>query len=423
METKQPKVLILSQLFYPELVSTGQTLTELAEELVKQGMQVDVICGQSTQIDSITRIPTRIKYKKITINRVSSTRLSKFNLLYKMINQLTYTISLIQCLIIDRSKKVILVFTNPSFAAFVVALSRKLGGSPYIFTIYDVHPDAAFKMGLIKKGNILVKLWDYLNRFAFKHSSGVVVLGRCMYEKMVSPRKIGSSKINKLHIINIWSDDRLIKAIPPSKNRLISEWGLTNKFIVGYSGNFGRFHDLETIMKAVKGLIDYRQINFLFIGEGYKKNWCIDYAEKWQLKNCHFYTYVDRKDLALSHSLMDIGLVSLSLGQEGLSVPSKMYGILASETPVIAVMSNNSETSKMIEENKCGISVKPGDHEMLIDKILFIYNNDAQKIQMGKNGRKAIDSVYNVRNASNKYLQLINKISNQEALLINSLNE
>jgi len=419
METKQPKVLILSQLFYPELVSTGQTLTELAEELVKQGIQVDVICGQSTQVDNITRIPTRLKYKKITINRIWSTRLSKLNLLYKMINQLTYTISLIQCLIKDRSKKVILVFTNPSFAAFVVALLRKFGGSPYIFTIYDVHPDAAFKMDLIKKDNILVKLWDYFNRFVFKYSSGVVVLGRCMYEKMISPRKMGLSKINKLHIINIWSDDRLIKAIPPSKNRLISEWGLTNKFVVGYSGNFGRFHDLETIMKAVKGLKDYRQINFSFIGEGYKKKWCIDYAEKWQLKNCHFHTYVDRKDLALSHSLMDIGLVSLSLGQEGLSVPSKMYGILASETPVIAVMSDETETAKVLIENDCGRVVAPGASDKLINEIIYFYNNPDIRIKMGQNGRKAIDEKYNVRVSASKYIDLIYSISNNVSLKAN----
>ena len=37
-EGKNNKILLLCQLFYPELVSTGQTLTYLSEELVKQGM-------------------------------------------------------------------------------------------------------------------------------------------------------------------------------------------------------------------------------------------------------------------------------------------------------------------------------------------------------------------------------------------------
>jgi hypothetical protein len=106
--------LILSQLFYPELVSTGQTLTELAEELINQGVQVNVICGQSTHVDRVTTVPKYINYKGINIRRVYSTRLPKFNQVFKMINQITYSLSLIFHLINDKNKKIILVFTNPS---------------------------------------------------------------------------------------------------------------------------------------------------------------------------------------------------------------------------------------------------------------------------------------------------------------------
>ena len=122
--------------------------------------------------------------------------------------------------------------------------------------------------------------------------------------------------------------------------------GFKNKFVVGYSGNFGAFHNLETIMEVVKELSVNENLQFVFIGEGYKKTWCMEYANKFGLINCQFHGYVDRNDLALSHSLMDVGLVSLSLGQEGLSVPSKMYGILAAETPVIAVIAKKLKPLK-----------------------------------------------------------------------------
>jgi glycosyltransferase involved in cell wall biosynthesis len=416
VNNKQCKVLILSQLFYPELVSTGQTLTELAEELVKQGMQVDVICGQSTHVDRVSITPRFMRYKGINIRRVYSTRLSKFNQVYKMINQITYSLSLIVHLIQNKSEKTILVFTNPSFAAFIVALLRKFGGSPYIFTIYDVHPDAAFKMGMIKENGIIVKVWDFLNKIAFKYSSAVVVLGRCMADKMRSPRKLEETQNKLMHIINIWSDDKVIKYISPQNNRLITEWGLEDKFIVGYSGNFGRFHELETIMKTAKELQGKDDIHFVFIGEGYKKKWCVEYAKKWDLNNCQFHGYVDKNDLAYTHSLMDVGLVSLSLGQEGLSVPSKMYGILAAKTPVIALMKNETETAQILHENNCGKVVNPGVYSELLDSIMYFYDNPDIKNKMGKNGQKAIKEKYNVRVSAQKYIDLINSISNNKNL-------
>ena len=73
----------------------------------------------------------------------------------------------------------------------------------------------------------------------------------------------------------------------------------------------GRFHDLETIMGAADVLKDNRNIVFLFVGEGHKKRWMMDYAEKRGLENCQFHTYVEREDLGFALSLADVGLVCL----------------------------------------------------------------------------------------------------------------
>ena len=50
---------IISQLFYPELVSTGLTLTELCEALVKKGFKLNVIAGYPTVIDPKSPIPKK----------------------------------------------------------------------------------------------------------------------------------------------------------------------------------------------------------------------------------------------------------------------------------------------------------------------------------------------------------------------------
>jgi hypothetical protein len=46
--TKRFDLRVVSQLFYPELVSSGQALTELIEELSSHGVKIKAIASQPT---------------------------------------------------------------------------------------------------------------------------------------------------------------------------------------------------------------------------------------------------------------------------------------------------------------------------------------------------------------------------------------
>jgi len=211
-------------------------------------------------------------------------------------------------------------------------------------------------------------------------------------------------------MIPIWSDDRLIQPVEVEKNPFIKRWNLDGKFVVSYSGNMGRFHDMETIMEAVRVLNGNDDICFLFVGEGYKKKWMKEYANKWELGNCQFHTYVEREEHVFSLACADVGLVSLSPGQEGLSVPSKTFGILAAGVPVIGIMDRNSEISFVIEENNCGFVIEPGNVEGLVETIFRLYSNPGLRQKLGKNGLLAIRNKYNLKNAANKYYSILRSI-------------
>jgi len=216
-----------------------------------------------------------------------------------------------------------------------------------------------------------------------------------------------SSLQDKIHLVHVWSDDRKIQPLDRINNPFIKKWNLNGKFVVSYSGNMGRFHDLETIMESARELKVNKNILFLFIGEGYKKKWMEEYAKKWKLSNCQFHTYVNRDDLGLSLACAHVGLVSLLPGQEGLSVPSKTFGILAAGVPVIAVMPRTSEIALIMEENNCGIVVEPGDVPGLVNSIVRLYNNSELCKILGKNAIEAIKSKYSLKNAALKYFSII----------------
>jgi glycosyltransferase involved in cell wall biosynthesis len=267
------QVLILCQLFYPELVSTGQTLTELAEQLVADGTDVEVVCGPPTVLGRRKKPPKHLEYRGIHIRRIWGTRFPKLSLVGRVINQITFTCSAFLYLLFHRSTRPILVLTNPPFLAICCAILRVVHlAPPYLYLIFDVYPDTAVHLGLLREESLLVRLWDRMNVVVCRHASAIIVIGRCMKE--VVTRKLHQAGLEvdgKLRYIPVWCDDTTIASASLSRNGIAKQFGVDGKFVVGYFGNMGRFHDMETIMGAAEMLRDDTGIVFLFVGEGHKK--------------------------------------------------------------------------------------------------------------------------------------------------------
>ena len=402
------KLLVLCQLFYPELISTGQTLTELCEELVDMGVDIDVVCGYPTIVDRESSIPSYMEHRGIRIKRVWGTRFPKLNLLGKIINQTTYAFSVFFHLLCVTSKRPILVLTNPPFLAVICALLRKVKRVPYIFLVFDVYPEMPAELGLFKRGGLIFRFWNFLNGFILSNANFIIVIGRCM--RKIIADKLPAKQASKIRIIHVWSDDSLIQNALSQTNPYRKQWNLQAKFVVSYSGNMARYHDMETIMETAKEMRDFKDIVFLFVGEGQKKAWMQNFVERWKLSNCQFYGYVPRENLGFSLSCADVGLVSLLPRQEGLSVPSKTYGILAAGIPVIGIISKDSEIALMLKEEQSGFAVAPGDVEGLKSAILKLYYNDQLRTKMGQNGQTSINEKYNLKLAAKQYFNLIKEL-------------
>ena len=402
-------LLILCQLFYPELVSTGQTMTEFAEQLVAQGVDVDVLCGPPTILDRQKKVPKRMNHQGIRIRRVWGTRFPKLSLVGRVLNQLTFTCSAFLYLLLKRPKQPILVLTNPPFLAMGCALLRLLRlGPPYLYLVFDVYPDTAVHLGLLREGSWLVRIWERLNQFAYRRAAEIIVIGRCMKD-IVEPKLADTGLVpaEKLHHIPVWCDDGAISSPKATRADLAEQFGVQNKFVIGYYGNMGRFHDMETLLEAAELVQDERDIVFLFVGEGHKKEWAMQQARRRGLENCRFHGYVAREALGDLLALADLGLVSLLEGQEGLSVPAKTYGLMAAGVPVLAVVPELSEIARMVEEEDCGVWIPPGDSRKLAEHIRALRLDCEMIGTMRANGRRAIRERYNLKNICREYVELL----------------
>ena len=90
-------------------------------------------------------------------------------------------------------------------------------------------------------------------------------------------------------------------------------------------------------------------------------------------------------------------------------MPSKLYGIMASGRPAIAIMSEDSEVAMTIKEFKCGVVLPPKDVDALIGAITSLKADDELRKTMGANAYEAFIKYFTVEHCAEKYYRLINK--------------
>ena len=179
-----------------------------------------------------------------------------------------------------------------------------------------------------------------LRNRALRAAETNVVLGKRMAEHLC---KQGIPQ-DRTRIIANWQDGVLVRPVAHSENRLRRAWGLEGKFVVGYSGNLGRVHELATLLDAMTLLQAQAvmgsaaadvgvEVRFLFIGGGALERVLRDEIAARGLYNVVLLPYQSRNELSHSLSVADAHLVTLRPEFEGLIVPSKFYGIAAVGRP------------------------------------------------------------------------------------------
>jgi glycosyltransferase involved in cell wall biosynthesis len=350
-----------------------------------------------------------MEHRGIKILRVGNTQFEKNSILGKILNSTTFFLGTVHRSLTLPRDTVVLVVTNPPILPFVPYLLSFLRKQKFVCLIHDVYPDIAVRLGYLRQGGILCRLWERMNQRMMHGAAAVIVLGRDMEKKI--REKLDPSDWGKIRVIPNWSDEDAICPLEKGDNPFLREIGLSpSAFIVQYSGNMGLSHDMETIIEAANRLQDI-PVRFLFIGGGGKREKIGKMVADLGLENVLFLPYQPKENLRYSLACSDVSLVCLEEGVEGLSVPSKYYGILASGRPVIALMAERSEVAMSVRESGCGFVVPPGDPDALAERIRYLFDHPDAVREMGKKARESLERNYSRRVVAKKYLDLLREVS------------
>ncbi|MDO9299353.1 MAG: glycosyltransferase [Bradyrhizobium sp.] len=137
------------------------------------------------------------------------------------------------------------------------------------------------------------------------------------------------------------------------------------RFVVAMSGNAGFTHDPESVFEAARLLQDNRDIEFLLSGEGvgWAKLNAMQAASP--LPNVTLIERVPETELESFLSAGDVWIVPYRKHNTGVSVPSRIYNLLAIGRPIIICSDPDAEAAILIREENIGWVSPPEDSRAL----------------------------------------------------------
>lgn len=403
LDTKK-RLWIACELYYPEDNTTGYYMTSLAEGLAPY-FEVGALCGQPNYHRRGERAPKRERRNDVDIFRVASTTLDKNIAVFKILNMLSLSLSMfLGGLRWFRKGDKVLIVTAPPTILFTVALAALIKGCSYTLLIHDNYPEMLVAAGTIRGGGLLEGFYSFLNRWLYKYTSRVIVVGRDMAE--VAERKVHGLDI-PVTVIPNWAELQTVSPRPRDTNELLESLGLSGKLVFLYAGNMGYPQDVWSIYEAAHLVSDLVDVHFLFLGSGTKRRRLESLIERDTPTNITLLDSKPRDEQNIFLNACDVGFVSLIPQMWGVSVPSRTYNFMAVGKPLLAIAEEDSEIERIILEERNGWVVRPGEPESLATTIREIHADRSVLVEMASRSRTAAVERYSEELAISRYREAL----------------
>jgi colanic acid biosynthesis glycosyl transferase WcaI len=402
------RLIILNRYFYPDHSATSQIMSDLAFYLGNNGFDVHVITSRQRYDDPHATLPPHARVNGIHIHRLKTSRLGRGSLLGRALEYvLFYAATYRQLGKLTRPSDVIVASTDPPLIAVVAMLTAGRRNAHLINWIQDLYPEVAMRLNVPLCRGLIGKCLMWVRDRSLNKAFMNVTVGELMATHVIS-RGVARRSVQ---VIPNWVKDAEILPVGHDGNPLRNAWGLDDKFVIGYSGNLGRAHEIETILATADLLRNDPSIVFLFIGGGHLVAELIRRVDALGLRPMfRFFPYQDRSVLRYSLGTADVHWISLRAELEGLIVPSKFYGVAAAGRPAIVVSAPGGELARLVADHACGLAIAPGQAAQLAAALRRLKRDPAALAAMGQQARRMLDRLFTRKSAFERWRQLFERV-------------
>jgi colanic acid biosynthesis glycosyl transferase WcaI len=382
------RVRFLCTNYTPEKNGMAPFATGLCERFAKQGHEVTAIVafpyypawrvwdgyrGRLSQTEHINNVKVCRTWHFVP-KRPSG-------LLQRLAHDLTFSLSVLLSGL-SGGFDVICCVCPPPTVALTAYLLAKVRRKPYIIILTDLASDAAMATGILKDG-LAVRMARAIEGFGYRQADRVVCICDGFVEKLTE-RGIAP---DRLKLIPLWGDTEKVYPVAAATEFRQANEITEHQFLIMHTGNMGKKQDLMNVVRAAELSKDREDVVWLLVGQGEERGALEDAIRQRHLRNIRLLPLQPEDSLAEMYSAADILLLNQKAAVVESVIPSKLLTYMAAGRPVLAAVSNKSETARYIERAKCGRIIHSEDPMALLEAALSLRADGALREKLGSNGR------------------------------------
>lgn len=404
------KICIFTNHFFPE----DFKVNDIAFELAKLGHEITVL----------TAIPDYPKGKffdgyslfrrrREVVNGVNVIRLpiiprGKGGAIRLVLNYLSYYF----CLSVftffhglkNKYDRIFVHLTSPFFIGVCARKLSKRQRIPLLFWVLDLWPESLISAGGISNP-LIIKPQIRMVQKVYDQCSKILISSKG-FEKSICEK--GDYKEKLIYFPN-WAED--VKGECPADFDINKLEPFASKkeddFILLFAGNIGEAQNLDAVLKAATLLKEKKNIKFVFVGDGRRKEVLEQFAKENNLQETVF--FLGRYPITTMPVFMNAAdVLMFSLKDElcfNLTVPAKVQFYMSQGKTIIAMI--NGDGAELVREANCGISVSAGNFEAFADAIVTLSEMSMEELKrLGYSGKK----FYDINFSKQKRINQLNKL-------------
>lgn len=304
-------ILYISQHFPPETGAAQGRAYEMARHLVRLGNKVTVITGFPNYPEGVIpkeyrkKIYQRDEMDGINVIRTFLVPDTKESKIIRLLNYLTFLISSFIGGLFVRDVDVVHATSPPlpvGLSGYCLSLFKR---ADFSLEIRDLWVDFAIHLGQLNN-KFVIGFVRRLEYFLYRRADKIITVTRGFKGELID-RGIAR---DKLHVITNGVDSDVFRP-GPKDNWVREEYNLQNKFVIMYAGNVGTAQGLDFIIDTAEMTREKRDIVYVIIGSGVKKEELQQRTEHKNLENIIFIPNQPKEDIPSFLSAADLLLISL----------------------------------------------------------------------------------------------------------------